>query len=58
MENLKQAPFGSSQGYSFCVEERDHVPNSPFNHIFHVETTAYFYTVGVGSDGGKKKKKF
>lgn len=55
-ENLKQAPFGSSQGRSFCVEERKHVPNSPFNHIVRVENTAYFYTVGFGSDVKKKKK--
>lgn len=25
------------------------MPNSPFNHIVHVENTTYFYTVGFGS---------
>ncbi len=50
IENLKQAPFGGSQGHSLCVEERKHVPNSPFNHIVHVENATHFYTVGFGSD--------
>lgn len=50
IENLKQAPFGGSQGHLFCVEERKQVPNSPFNHIVHVENTTRFYTVGFGSD--------
>lgn len=49
IENLKQAPFGGSQGHSFCVEERERVPNSPFNHA-HVENTTHFYTAGFGSD--------
>lgn len=53
IENLKQAPFGGSRGHSLCVEERKHVPNSPFNHIVHVENISHFCTVGFGSDGTK-----
>lgn len=56
IENLNQAPFGGSRGHPFCVGEREHVPNPPFNHIVHAENTTHFYTVGLGSDGTKRKK--
>lgn len=56
IENLKQAPFGGSQGHSFCVEERKHVPNLPFNHTAHAENTTYFYRAGFGSHVTKRKK--
>lgn len=49
IENLKQAPFGGSQGHPFCVEERKHVPDPPFNHV-HVENATHFYADGFGSD--------
>lgn len=33
IENLRQAPFGGSQGQAFCIEKRKHMPKFPFNHI-------------------------
>lgn len=45
IENLKQAPFGSSLGHSVCVEERKHVPKTPFNHIVHVKNHLLLHVV-------------
>lgn len=53
IENLKQAPFGSSQGHSFCAEERKCAKFSFQSFI--VENTAYLYTIGFGSDIKKRK---
>lgn len=50
IENLRQAPFGGSQGQTFCIEKRKHMPKFPFNHIAHAENTTYFGRTGFGSD--------
>lgn len=50
IENLQQAPFGRSQGHSVCDMEKKDLPNSPFNHVVHAESTTHLSTVGFVSD--------
>lgn len=40
-ENLKQTPFGSSQGHLFCMRKED-VPKYAFNHM-HVDNSIFVF---------------